>query len=240
MWDKDGKKDVFGCLNLLTPEVVKAAYSECKDGVSVSLNWPIGAINTPGFGRKGLVHKVISFIDSPLAAHGYDDEVEFNTQCSSQWDSLCHFHHQASASGYNGAQTNVQELTQDYGNEDHAMKLPTLNHWHTRGGLVARAVFIDYKLYADENGIEYSPFSDHRISVQDIEKVAQKQNVQFKTGDVIIIRMGFTEGLTGQSGEKQAELMGTHKTCGVEGTPDSAKWVLESALCCRCGRHDRF
>lgn len=38
-------------------------------------SWPIGAIKTPGFGRKGLVHNVIDFNDSPLAIHGFDDEV---------------------------------------------------------------------------------------------------------------------------------------------------------------------
>jgi hypothetical protein len=37
IFDKDGKKDVFGTLNLLTPDVVKAAASEVKEGVSVSL-----------------------------------------------------------------------------------------------------------------------------------------------------------------------------------------------------------
>jgi kynurenine formamidase len=215
---------VYGTLNLLTPEVLKSAYSELKDGVSVSLNWPIGAIKTPGFGRKGLVHKVMSFADSPLAAHGYDDEVEFNTQCSSQWDSLCHFHHQPSASGYNGVQTNVQELQQGYGTEDIDQKLPTLNHWHKRGGMVARGVFIDFKLYADENGIKFNPFNDDKITVQDIEKIAKKQGVTFKPGDVIIIRSGFTEGLSGVSGEKQAELMGSHRTCGVTGNVETAKW----------------
>jgi len=224
VFDKDGKKDVYGTLNLLTPEVIKGAYAECKDGVSVSLNWPIGAIKTPGFGRKGLVHKVMSFVDTPLAAHGYDDEVEFNTQCSSQWDSLCHFHHQKSQSGYNGVQTNIEELTQAYGDEDLAQKLPTLNHWHSRGGLVARAVFIDYKLYADENGISFNPFNDDKITVEDIEKIAKKQGVEFKQGDVIIIRSGFTEDLTGVSAEKQGELMGSHRACGVTGTPETAKW----------------
>jgi hypothetical protein len=211
-------------LNLITPEVMQAAFKEAKDGISVSLNWPIGAIHTPGFGRKGLVHKVMSFVDTPLAAHGYDDEVEFNTQCSSQWDSLCHFHHQPSQMGYNGVKTNVDELIQTYGNEDKDMKLPTLNHWHTRGGLVARGVLIDYKRYADENGISYSPFTDHRVSIDTIEKIAKQQGVEFKQGDVLIVRTGFTEGLTGISGEKQAELMGSHKTCGVEGTVESAKW----------------
>jgi len=37
IFDKDGKKDTFGTLNLLTPDVVKAAVSEVKEGISVSL-----------------------------------------------------------------------------------------------------------------------------------------------------------------------------------------------------------
>ena len=102
IWDKDGKKDVYGTLNLLTPEVLAEAAKEAKSGISVSLNWPIGAIETPWSGRKPLVHKVMSFLDLPLGLHGYDDEVEFNTQCSSQWDSLVHFHHQSTQTGYNG------------------------------------------------------------------------------------------------------------------------------------------
>jgi hypothetical protein len=206
---------------------VKAAYAECKDGVSASLNWPIGAIETPGFGRKGLVHNVISFKDTPLAISGFDDEVEFNTQCSSQWDSLCHFHHQATETGYNGAKTNVNELVQTYGNEDQDEKLPTLQHWHKRGGLVARGVLIDYKRYADENGIQFDPFSTHKITIDDIEKIAKWENVEFKQGDVIIVRSGFTEALTGISGEKQQEHMGTHRTVGVEGNEKSAKWFWD-------------
>lgn len=37
LFDKDGKKDVYGTLNLLTPEVVKEAGAEIRDGVSISL-----------------------------------------------------------------------------------------------------------------------------------------------------------------------------------------------------------
>jgi hypothetical protein len=39
VFDKDGKKDLFGTLNHLTPEVVKAAAAEVKDGVSFSLKY---------------------------------------------------------------------------------------------------------------------------------------------------------------------------------------------------------
>ncbi|MBE7179646.1 MAG: hypothetical protein INR71_00265 [Terriglobus roseus] len=37
LFDKDGKKDVYGTLNFLTPDVVKEAVKEVKDGSSVSL-----------------------------------------------------------------------------------------------------------------------------------------------------------------------------------------------------------
>lgn len=224
IWDKDGKKDIFGTLNLLTPEVIKEAYKEAKDGITVSLDWPLNSIKTPGFNRKPLVHKVMSFVDTPLSAHGYDDEIEINTQSSSQWDSLCHFHHQPSASAYNGIKTSVEELTQAHGNEDREQKLPTLNHWHSRGGLVARGVFIDYKSWADSKGISYSPFECHKITVPQIEEIAKAQNVTFRPGDVIIIRSGFTEALTHQTGEKQQELMGSHSVCGVTGDKETAKW----------------
>ena len=190
----------------------------------MSCSWPIGAIKTPGFGRKGLVHKVIDFMDSPFAAHAFDDEIEFNTQCSSQWDSLCHFQHQASAMSYNGVKPSVAALEQHYGSEDHAQDLPTLNHWHKRGGLVGRGVLIDYKRYADANGKSYSPFSAKRITIAEIETVAKEQGVTFKQGDIIIVRSGFTEALTGLSGEEQEAALGSHETCGVEGTVESAKW----------------
>lgn len=37
VFDRDGKKDVFGTLNFLTPEIVKSASEEVKDGLSISL-----------------------------------------------------------------------------------------------------------------------------------------------------------------------------------------------------------
>lgn len=36
-FDKTSKKDVFGCLNKVTPEVVAKAALEVRDGISISL-----------------------------------------------------------------------------------------------------------------------------------------------------------------------------------------------------------
>jgi hypothetical protein len=96
--------------------------------------------------------------------------------------------------------------------------------WHERGGLVGRGVLIDYKAWADKQGIKYNPFDAHRITIKEIETIAKEQDVEFKQGDIIIVRSGFTEALGEMNAEQQAEAMGSHRTCGVEGTVDSAKW----------------
>ncbi|HEU0048657.1 MAG TPA: cyclase family protein [Nitrososphaera sp.] len=88
---------------------------------------------------------------------------------------------------------------------------------------MGRGVLIDHKRWADGNGKTYNPFTDRRITIEEIELIAKEEGVTFKQGDIIIIRSGYTEALTGISGEEQTQKM-RQKTCGVEGTPESAKW----------------
>ncbi|KAF2436541.1 hypothetical protein EJ08DRAFT_667304 [Tothia fuscella] len=190
-----GEKDVYGTLNLLTPSVIKAAKDEIQDGVSISLNWSITGTKFKGTGRKELAHTVKSLkSDGPFSACGFDDEIHFNTQVSSQWDSLC--------------------------------EIPTLQHWHQRGGVVGRGVLIDYKAYADTKGIKYSCFEYHSITIAVIEEIARLQKPTFRQGDIIIVRTGLTEALDGKSEEEQGALMmtGNAGCCGVEGTVEAAKW----------------
>ncbi|EXJ96260.1 hypothetical protein A1O1_01386 [Capronia coronata CBS 617.96] len=225
VFDKDGKKDHLGCLNLLTPKVVQSAFKEARDGISISLNWPIGAINKPGFARKGLEHKVISFQEGPFGLWGFDDELEFNTQCSSQWDSLVHFAHQPTGLSYNGVQPTREALVQSFGQVDVDKALPTLNHWHDRGGLVGRGVLLDYRAYAEAKGIAYDCFDSHAITVQTLEDVARHQGTEFKFGDILIVRTGFTEDLGGASAEDQERMLGTHKAVGLKGNKETARWI---------------
>lgn len=226
LFDTDGQKDSLGCINLLTPRVVREALKEAREGVSVSLDWSIGALARPGVGRKGLVHKVIDLTQlehGPL--HGFDDEVEFNTQCSSQWDSLVHFLHQTSMVGYNGAKPSIDELSQPViGTATQVSRFPTLDHWHARGGLVGRGVLLDYREYARVKGIRYSPFESHAISVSVLEDVAKLQGTEFKHGDILLLRTGYTEDLTGISGQEQERLLKNGRAIGVEGCKESAKW----------------
>lgn len=136
-----------------------------------------------------------------------------------------HFHHQPSQSGYNGTKTNAEELQQPFGKFDKERKLPTLNHWHDRGGMVARGVFIDFAKYAQETGRKFNCFDADKISLEDIETIAKKQGVEFRHGDVLIIRCGFTEQLSEMNADEQGKAMGSHRVCGVDGTVEAAKWI---------------
>ncbi|KAI0391129.1 hypothetical protein F5Y17DRAFT_24689 [Xylariaceae sp. FL0594] len=231
LFDKDGKKDLLGTLNLLTQDVIKGACAEARDGVSISLNWPLNAMPVKLPGRIQAVHKTMTLKEAGLAeADGWDDEIHFNTQSSSQWDSLVHWSHQATGLAYNGV-----EVTKDMLAASHtaANAAPTLDHWHARGGLVARGVLIDFKEWAENKARSEGktgadavahPFDGHRITVEELELIARDQGVDFRPGDVLIVRTGLTEVLRAPTTEDFAKMQSA-KSSGVHGSMETVKWL---------------
>ncbi|KAI1333218.1 putative cyclase-domain-containing protein [Xylariaceae sp. FL0255] len=230
IFDKEGKKDKLGTLNLLTSEVVKGACSEARDGVSVSLNWPLDAMAFPLPGRIQPTHKQMTLKEAGISEGlGWDDEIHFNTQLSSQWDSLVHWHHQPSGLAYNGIKVTKEELAKRTAEND----MPTLDHWHAAGGLVARGVLIDFKEWAEKKAAAegktgaaaaFHPLDGYRITAEEIEMVAKAQGVEFRAGDVLIIRTGLTQHLQAPTTEDFAKLSNT-TVAGMAGTLESAKWL---------------
>ena len=210
-------------MNLLTPSVVREACKEARDGVSISLNAPLDTVRVP-LQRKALTHKIINWNEKANFS-ALDEDIEFNTQCSTQWDSLLHYYHQPSGMGYNGNAPNKEQLEQPTLLYDQEKKLPTLDHWHDRGGIVGRGVLLDYRQYARAKGIRYQVFASHPITTHDLEAIATYQDVQLKNGDILIIRSGYTEDLMNMTAEEQLQaMMTTGGQIGVEGNLDSAKW----------------
>ncbi|KAK3308370.1 uncharacterized protein B0T15DRAFT_508842 [Chaetomium strumarium] len=220
IFDKDGKKDVLGTLNFLTPQIVAAAAAEVRDGVSISLNWPLNGIKFPLPGRKPPVHRANPLREMGMDCEGWDDELEFNTQFSSQWDSLCHV--TTDGVTYNGLQPTKEGLHVQSTAEN---PLPTIEHWHARGALAGRGVLIDWKRYHEETtGTPYHPLDGYRITPDDLEKAARHQGVEFKHGDILIVRTGYTEMLAAPTPADFAKFQaGT--LSGVHGTVDTARWV---------------
>ncbi len=92
-WGLYGAKDSLGALNLLSPEVVAAAAaSEIKTGQRVSLDWPLNKPTQPPFGRDAFKWRLgHQQVDGAPPSSINDDILEFNTQCSSQWDGFRHY-----------------------------------------------------------------------------------------------------------------------------------------------------
>ena len=226
IFDKDGKKDRLGCLNKLTPSIAAAAASEVRDGTSVSLNWALDGFKVIGQTRKLLVHKHFTLGEEHVMK-AFDDELEFNTQASSQWDSLIHFPHQSTGCSYNGVKPTVEALTESAKPEtnDDTEDWPTLTTWHRRGGLVGRGVLLDYRAYAEAKGIPFSAFKSYGITVEDLEAVAAYQRTELKVGDILLVRTGFTEEIEAPTVEEQLVKIGSGEIAGVRGNMDTVRWV---------------
>ncbi|KAI1828434.1 putative cyclase-domain-containing protein [Xylaria intraflava] len=231
LFDRDGKKDLLGTLNLLTPDVVKGAAAEARDGISISLNWPLNGLGFSFPGRISPTHNQLTLKEAGISeSAGWDDEIRFNTQLSSQWDSLVHWLHQPTGLAYNGIEVTKEGLAAA---NTAANTMPTLDHWHSAGGLVARGVLIDFKEWAEKKAraegktgkdAEFHPLDGHRITVAEIEAVAKDQGTEFRPGDVLIIRTGLTDYLQNPTPEVFEKLQKTTSS-GMHGNMESVKWL---------------
>src|ERR1700688_4624810 len=68
-WGLWGDEDYLGCLNLLSPDRVKAAVAEVQHGTVFPLNHDLASPSPPLFGRSTLSHQV-HWIDDGF---GHDD-----------------------------------------------------------------------------------------------------------------------------------------------------------------------
>ncbi|OCK82447.1 hypothetical protein K432DRAFT_433465 [Lepidopterella palustris CBS 459.81] len=221
-WDRGGVKDELGTLNLLTPEVVREAYKELSEGVSVSLGWQLNKPAAPNFNRTPLKHTLLDHNDfSPY--HGFDDEVTFNTQCSSQWDGLRHHSQGTTRKFYNG-------ITKAEFKDSNVLGI---DRWSTRGGIVARGVLVDYVAYAARHSISYSPITTHRIPHTALIAAAEEQGMEFKQGDMLLVRSGFTKWYNSMSETEEDRRARDEITAskfeyvGVEPTEESVRWMWE-------------
>jgi len=183
------------------------------------------------------VHQAHRLRDLGMDMDGWDDELEFNTQRSSQWDSLCHVVHGDAAQTYNGFSPTKEVLESQHTADN---PLPTIDHWHARGGIVARGVLIDFKGYIDETTeTKFHPLDGHRITVADVEKVAAHQGVEFKHGDVLIIRTGYTEILEAPSPEDFAKFAAVTLS-GLHGSIETARWIWDHRFAAVAGDAHAF
>ena len=168
-WGVWGDDDVLGCLNLLTPERVRAATRCIKRGAVFSLNLDAEIPNPPIGGREPHEHQVR---DLPGGA-GHDDSLHnWNTQSSSQWDG---FRHIASQYGYyNGVPDNEHGI----------------HHW-ARRGIAGRGVLADAARWRERQGRPLQVDATQYIEPEELMATLEAQGTQVQTGDILLVRTGY-------------------------------------------------
>ncbi|KAI0573586.1 hypothetical protein TUN199_10028 [Pyrenophora tritici-repentis] len=102
-WSLYGPSDTLGALNTLTPTVTRAAALEIRTGNRISLDWYLNLPSHPSFSRPPFAHKMTNKTHPDGTKRTVnDDHLDFNTQCSSQWDGLRHYGYQGRKLYYGG------------------------------------------------------------------------------------------------------------------------------------------
>ncbi|GAA6064533.1 hypothetical protein JCM10212_003811 [Sporobolomyces blumeae] len=187
--------DPLGRLRLITPELVaRAAREEIRSGERFSLDLTIEAGGFTLFGRKKAereVRRIDKCGETRAEAEKtgqrwfpkHDDLIHINTQSSTQWDGPLHVSYPDSGLFYGGA--DVDDVRT--GNVTRGIAA-----WAEAGGIVGRGVLIDYARWAKKHDIAFNPcLESHGVSVSTIKEIAADQGVEFRRGDVFILRTGY-------------------------------------------------
>lgn len=229
-WAVWGPDDQLGTVNLLTEDVVKkAAEEEIKLGKSISLNWPINFPEKPMYNRIPPEIKMIVKLAGPGMPR--DDEIRINSQSGSQWDGMRHFGIIEHGVFYNN--TDAKSLPSGViplpnpNNVDPIHARIGIQNWANHG-ICGRGVLLDLVSYHTKNGgdMPYDPWTTHAISVADLEAVAKHENVQFRRGDILLLRVGFIQKYHNVAQSERNALQGRPETfAGIEQCEDMKRFL---------------
>lgn len=251
-WGDFGPDDVLGRLNLLTPERVRAAASEVREGISFCLSLPLDmpggnianprrhppklfAANQDGvavYNRTG--SQVPGFASTGVVC---DDAVLLYTQYSTQWDSFAHIGAMFDADGdgepemvyYNGWRAGETVISpRDNSNAEPWARFED-PHAHELGidhmaasGLQGRGVLVDL----------HQLFGRERryVGYDDLMRALEASNTTVEAGDILLLYTGFDQVILEMAGQPSAEAL--HGSCsGLDGCDDKLlNWITDSGL----------
>lgn len=111
-----------------------------------------------------------------------------------------------------------------------------IQHW-AQAGIVGRGVLIDYVSHAEKKGVKYSSFERHEIKLSDILEIAKECNIEFRKGDILLIRGGTTKEWDSMSMADKATYgtAGNLSQIGVEATEDMLRFLWNTGFAAVAG-----
>ena len=190
-WGRWGPDDEIGTLNYTTPADIVGAAQLVKKGktMSLGLNYdqfgPQGAKTPyPAMGRFNPIHMMTrtgtdaySGVLDHRGIRGADDLIMMPLQCGTQWDGLGHvFFEDFMWNGYD-----CREVTTAGAQKAGIEK--------TKDKMVGRGVFLDLPRV---KGVKYLE-DGYPITCADLDEAAEKQGVEVREGDYVVLRTGMME-----------------------------------------------
>ncbi len=201
-----------GTLNRLTPEGRLRALAEVSDGRCIDLTLPLGEPAPPLYGRPALHHQVFARTRSMIE----ETLDRFDTQASSQWDSLRHF-----GAGRHGFYGNVAEWDSA---ESRALGI---DRW-LEVGIVTRGVLVDLPSYWDRKGMVVDPLVERSIGVEELRGALSTNGVSLARGDLLLVRTGWLSRVRDVGTPSDPEEM--PRGVGLSGSSDMAAFLWDAGL----------
>lgn len=203
-WDRWGDDDERGTVNFITDEVVKAAMASVRSGKRFSLAFPlqqqgglqIGAIPGRINPLRTMIQLNTPVIGDPTAFCTSDDVVTMGLQAATHWDGLCHASWNGKIYGGRSADT----ITYDGASVCGIEKI---------GHLTSRGVLLDIAALHEVDELA----GGHAISHEDCVAAEERQGVQVRSGDIVLLRTGM------MARARAGDVVGYGSGTPIEGMP---------------------
>jgi kynurenine formamidase len=211
-WGLFGADDELGTLNLLTRERAKASAALVQSGEVFALNWDVAQPDPSPFRQPPERHQI------GAGGFGRDDWLDrFYLQGSSQWDGLRHIAHPR-LGFYNGV---AAERVDDPASDALGIHVPA------RRGIVGRGVLLDVAAHLAAQGKPLRADEHLLISADLLDEVVAAQAVRIETGDVLLLRTGWTGWYTRLAPSERAAITRTTPQPGLEPVERTAEWLWD-------------
>ncbi|TXT13167.1 hypothetical protein VHUM_01568 [Vanrija humicola] len=223
-WGLWGADDELGRLNLITPDVVKAARDEIKEGIVINLNPPAARAHDAS------PLSLASLTPSIPKGYANDDHLSFNTQCSTQWDGFRHYPYQDYPD--KGQTVHYGGMTSAEGSSKDVKRLGVDNY--TRKPISSRAHLLDIDRHIRVNSLPPLELFDNTtpIPVSLLQACADAQGIEFRTGDILLVHTGWTKAWYAlDEAGREAMPLRSHRACtGVAQGEDMLRWHWERGI----------
>lgn len=203
-----GDDDVLGTLNRQTPQAIAEAASLVRDGHVFSLNAPLEWPDPPLFNREMFEHHVYA-----TDLGNRDDWVDrFYPQASSQWDGFLHI------------------SDPEIGSYNH---LPPerlgIDAW-ARRGIAGRGVLLDVERQLRDGPDPLHWRTRRAITVEDLEATRDAAGVQWRDGDVLLLRTGWVSGYATADADERATVRTVHDSPGLSADDEMAAYLWDHGV----------